>query len=222
MKNLFFVFGACAMAASLVAPAAAKPTATRSITASANTIQATRVACVPLVVEGGKDGTKRDLSLWEHDALVKQGYEVIGGEAVEQAMGQLGLTPGSKVSQEDLLRIGRKVGADIVIGGDLKIDSKKTWHITGPRARSKVDFRPMCVDVAKRHVFFDPANNVGWSRNSNSGQQAVAWLVSLPVAMFMGGSVSKEEHKALAGIFDGTFAEMKNVQNRQDQIALSH
>jgi len=159
-----------------------------------------KVAVVPFSLDGGTDKTKANAFTWEVEAFKASGWQVVNQDLLNDAMKSLALERGTVLTEKNLLDIGKKVGADVVVGGSLKITSKKTTHLLGKKARTEMAVKPLGIDVAKGDVFYDPSKE-GMSRNNNDAAAGVALLASFGGAFLINPSFSKEEEKAGKKLF---------------------
>ncbi len=155
-----------------------------------------RVVIVPFRIEGGREGTRERVNPTARQVFQDAGFEVVSARKVQDACSRLGILPEGLLPDTSMLSVGQSLGARYVVAGEIAIRSKRTWHLFGPRAKSEVFLKTKIVDTEKSAVVFAPHESEEYHHDSDL-QKGVGLLVSLPLALFMGGSISKTETRAL-------------------------
>jgi hypothetical protein len=106
-----------------------------------------------------------------------------------------------------MLALGESLQARYVVAGTMTIRSRRTWHILGPRAKAKVLVDTRIVDTERKAVVFNPKDAGKTARHKQGAQTAVGIIVSLPIALFMGGSRGKMERRALPKTLRAVYAD---------------
>jgi len=173
-----------------------------------------RIALIPLNVDGGRGTAKESLPGVYKQVFEEEGFDVTMGQPVEAAMSALGIRVGGMPTQQELLRIGKKLGVDYVLAADIKVDTKRVWVMLVPKAKSTVTIDTVIVNVKQGRIVYDPKEKVGVSQGGSDLQTGVGWVISDPVALFMGGSRSQEERKAAANAVETTYADFFDSLSR--------
>lgn len=161
-----------------------------------NPRQGFKIVICPLVVEGGKGVAKEIMHGLYKELFEEQGFDVTMGVPVELAMQKHNIRTTGIPTDKELLTVGQELKVDYVLFAHHKVDTKRIWVNLLPRPRSRITIDPTIVDIKKREVVYNPKNKVGVAKGGSNLQTGVGWVISLPVAMFMGGSRSKAERQA--------------------------
>jgi hypothetical protein len=165
-----------------------------------------RVALIPFEVTGGRGSVPELVDPTLRECFQNNGYEIVAGQAVLDAAKELGVRAQGLPSDKDLLEIGKRVGADYVVAGNMTITSKKVWTPL-PRAKAEAVVDTVIIEVSTGTVVYDPKKMIGVSQKDNRDQVGIGLLVSLPIALFMGGSKTKEETKAVKKTIEICYAD---------------
>lgn len=165
-----------------------------------------RVALIPFEVTGGRGSVPELVDPTLRECFQNNGYEIVAGQAVLDAAKELGVRAQGLPSEKDLLEIGKRVDADYVVAGSMIITSKKVWTPL-PRAKAEAAVDTVIIEVSTGTVVYDPKKMIGVSQKDNRDQVGVGLLVSLPIALFMGGSKTKEETKAVKKTIEICYAD---------------
>lgn len=181
------------------------------------TIQGYKIAFVPFKIEGGRGVAKEELPKVYREVFEKEGFNVTMGQPVEQAMQSLNIRIGGGMpTHKEMLQIGQKLGVDYVLAADIKVETRRVWVMLLPKAKSTVTIDTVIVDVKKAEVAYDPKNKIGVSQGGSGLQTAVGWVIYYPAALFMGGSLSKEEQKATNAAVKTAYADFfENLRTGQ-------
>lgn len=157
-----------------------------------------KIAICPLQITGGRGSAKKVMPEAYNDLFENEGFDVLMGVPVEEAMQKLDIrtTETAMPTTKEMLKLGQRLGVDYVLAAAHKVDTKRIIVNLLPRARSRITIDPLIVDVKKKEVVYSPKDKVGVARGGSNLQTGVGWVISFPVAIFMGGSRSKAERQA--------------------------
>ncbi len=152
-----------------------------------------KIAILPFVVEGAREGTKTVMPELYKSVFETAGFDVTMGVPVEQAEQKLNIRKEGVPTSKELLDIGQSLGVDYVLFASHKFKTKRVWVTLLPRARSELTLNPMIVNVKAKEIVYSPKDKVGYVRGGSNLQTGVGLVVYYPVGLFMGGNLGKVE-----------------------------
>ena len=163
---------------------------------------APRVAVVPFGNQDGTDGAREKCAAALRTFIEKRGYRVVEGDWVKKAYEDAtGETPGSKdktltLRDKDLLKVGRALKVDYVIGANLKWHTKSIYVFPTLRTKAECAVDALVVNVGKAEVVLEKHDIKKNSENKNQAAGVVAVLGGLGYGAISGGPKTPPQTKA--------------------------
>lgn len=163
---------------------------------------APRVAVIPFGNQDGTDGAREKCASALRIFIEKRGYRVVEGESVKKAYEDAtGETPGSKdkmltLRDKDLLKVGRTLKVDYVIGANLKWHTKSIYVFPTLRTKADCSVDALVVNVSKAEVVLDKHDVKKDSENKNAAAGVAAVLGGLGYGAISGGPKTPPQTKA--------------------------
>ena len=163
---------------------------------------APRVAVIPFGNMDGTDGAREKCAAALRTFLEKRGYRVIEGDSVKRAYEEAtGETPGAKdkmltLRDKDLLKVGRSLKVDYVIGANLHWHTKSIYVFPTLRTKADCAVDALVVNVEKAEVTLDKHDVKKDSENKNQAAGVAAVLGGLGYGAISGGPKTPPQTKA--------------------------
>ncbi len=163
---------------------------------------APRVAVVPFGNMDGTDGAREKCAAALRTFMEKRGYRVIEGDSVKKAYEDAtGETPGAKdkiltLRDKDLLKIGRALKVDYVVGANMKWHTKSIYVFPTLRTKADCTVDALVVNVEKAEVTLDKHGVTKDSENKNQIAGVAAVLGGLGYGAISGGPKTPPQTKA--------------------------
>lgn len=177
-----------------------------SAVASKPVVRQPTMAIAPLQIEGAKEGTKAMLPDLYKTLFETKGFDTMMGVPVEQAMSKLGIRSTGVPTDSQLLAIGESLGVDYILSASYKFNTKKVWIHLVPKSRTILTIESHIINVSQKALVYDKKTET-YQRADSKYQDGVGLVLSYPVAIFMGGSLSSAEKGAAVKSLETTYGD---------------